>query len=83
MRLNRKIATSVLAVLIFSTLAFSFLMITSVEDVEAKPYHPCCETKIVLKIDKNGIEIRVEITDCANIIHWHWDWGHPFTCPSS
>jgi len=64
-------------------LGASLLMITPVEDVDARPYHACCETKVILKLDENGFEIRLEITDCDNIFHGHWDWGHPFTCPSS
>lgn len=81
MNLNRKIASGIITLLIIGCLGASLMMVAPVEDVDAWPYHPCCEWKVEwFTIGGNIVEVSWQ--DCDNVFHGH-AWSCGFTCPSS
>lgn len=80
--MKRHRAQGVIVLLIVGCLGASLLMVASVEDADAWPYHPCCDTKVIIIMDQNGLSVEIEAKDCDHTFHWH-ALSCGFVCPSS
>ena len=77
MNLNRKTVSYGTILIIVACLGASLMMIAPVEDVDAWPYHTCCDWDHDWFVNGNIIEIY---WDCDHYFHAH-AWSCGFVCP--